>query len=191
MIIHVCRLMPAPTKKSGEEIHERSNSVQRRRPSRCSLSEFHEFGNSFRHRRVPGTSRRLWPLSSGVVPIVHFACHLDSFTHRTCQMRSKAIGLPSPKCVSSKKSVMTSPHCKNTGRHRSCRRDPRQQHDSILEEALKKRQAPCASRPGGIPSERTDLCGFVKPPNSHVEWLILKHGAFKINREDLGLSPAG
>ena len=34
---------------------------------------------------------------------------------------------------------------------------------------------------GGIPSEWTDACGFVKLPNSHAEWIIRKHGAFEID----------
>ena len=34
--------------------------------------------------------------------------------------------------------------------------------------------------PGGIPSEWSDVCGFVKPPNFHAEWLIRKHCAFEI-----------
>ena len=48
---------------------------------------------------------------------------------------------------------------------------------------------PSLSRgPGGIPSEWTDACCFVKPPKSQTECLIRKHGAFEIDREELGLS---
>ena len=35
--------------------------------------------------------------------------------------------------------------------------------------------------------EWTDVCGFVKHPNSRNEWLIRKHGAFEIDRKELGL----
>ena len=39
--------------------------------------------------------------------------------------------------------------------------------------------------PGGVPGE----CGFVKPSRSQSEWLIREHGAFEINREELGFGP--
>ena len=42
---------------------------------------------------------------------------------------------------------------------------------------------------GGIPCGWTDVCGFVKPPNSNSECLVRKHGAFEINREDFGALP--
>ena len=42
--------------------------------------------------------------------------------------------------------------------------------------------------PCGIQHAQTDVCGFVKYPNSPNEWLIRKHGAFEIGRKELGLS---
>ena len=72
-----------------------------------------------------------------------------------------------------------------------------QQHDSTLEDAFKKRQAPCASRPHRcgelvVLQVSGPVCvGFVKLPSSHVEWLNRKHGAFEIDREELGLCSKG
>ena len=47
---------------------------------------------------------------------------------------------------------------------------------------------PTPQWPGGIPSECTAVFGFVKPPKSQSEWLIRRHGAFEINRQDSGMS---
>ena len=50
---------------------------------------------------------------------------------------------------------------------------PKQHCDSTLEEALNNARLLVHPRStplwgsGGIPSEWTDVCGFVKPPNSH------------------------
>ena len=70
---------------------------------------------------------------------------------------------------------------------------PAQQFDSILEVAFKKRQDLRATQLltkalGGIPSDWSDVCDFIKPPKSQTEWLIRKHGAFKTDREESGLS---
>ena len=35
---------------------------------------------------------------------------------------------------------------------------------------------------------KTDVCCFVKPPNSQNESLVRKHGAFEIDRKELGSS---
>ena len=43
--------------------------------------------------------------------------------------------------------------------------------------------------PGAVPGEWTDVCGFIKPVNSHDMWKIRLHGAFKIPREIHGLRP--
>ena len=69
-----------------------------------------------------------------------------------------------------------------------------QQFDGTFEEAFKnaKLPVPLGSTPlwvpGGIPSEWTDVCGFVKPPRSQSGWLIRNTGAFEINLQELGLS---
>ena len=47
---------------------------------------------------------------------------------------------------------------------------------------------PPPQRSGGIPSEWTDVCGFVKPPKSQSGWLIRKYGASEIIGRYLGLS---
>ena len=39
---------------------------------------------------------------------------------------------------------------------------------------------PFCAVPEGVPSEWTDVCGFVKPPRSQSEWLVRKHGVFEI-----------
>ena len=44
-------------------------------------------------------------------------------------------------------------------------------------------------RPGGVPGERADVCGSVKPPNTDGEWEIRCHAAFEINRDVLGIRP--
>ena len=43
--------------------------------------------------------------------------------------------------------------------------------------------------PGAVPGEWTDVCGFVKPPNSCDKWKVRLHGAFTIPRGTLGLRP--
>ena len=42
---------------------------------------------------------------------------------------------------------------------------------------------------GAVAGEWTDVCGFVKPPNSCDKWKVRLHGAFTIPRETLGLRP--
>ena len=56
---------------------------------------------------------------------------------------------------------------------------PQQQLDSTIQETFKYAKLPVAA----------PLCSFVKPPKSQSEWIIRKHGAFGINREELGLRP--
>ena len=40
--------------------------------------------------------------------------------------------------------------------------------------------------PGSIPNNWADVCGFLKPPGSQKYWKV-KHGAFSIPRQALGL----
>ena len=42
--------------------------------------------------------------------------------------------------------------------------------------------------PGYFPNNRTDVCGFLKPPKSDKSWKVRKHGAFSIPRQALGLA---
>ena len=42
-------------------------------------------------------------------------------------------------------------------------------------------------RPGGMPGEWSDVCGFLKPPGSEYEWQVRLHGAFTILYSMLGL----
>ena len=73
-------------------------------------------------------------------------------------------------------------------------RSPDLQFDSALEEPFKNAKLPVPPattplwRSGGIPSEWTDVCGFVKPPKSQSGWLIRKYGASEIIGRYLGLS---
>ena len=46
---------------------------------------------------------------------------------------------------------------------------------------------PPLRRPGSIPDNWTDVCGFLKPPGSQKFWKVSKHGAFSILRQALGL----
>ena len=34
--------------------------------------------------------------------------------------------------------------------------------------------------PGGVPGDWADVCGFIKPPDSHEKWQVHLHGAFSI-----------
>ena len=43
--------------------------------------------------------------------------------------------------------------------------------------------------PGAAPGGWTDVCGFVKLPDSCDKWKVRLHGAFAILRETLGLRP--
>ena len=66
--------------------------------------------------------------------------------------------------------------------------------DNTLEEAFTNAKIPVSPAssplrgPGGIPSKWTDVCGFVKPPNSQSEWL---HGHMEHSHRSarLSLSP--
>ena len=42
-------------------------------------------------------------------------------------------------------------------------------------------------RPGGVPGDWSDVCGFLKPPGSESEWQVRMHGAFTIPNSTLGL----
>ena len=44
-------------------------------------------------------------------------------------------------------------------------------------------------RPGSIPDNWADVCGFLKPPCFDRFWKVSKHGAFSIPRKTLGLRP--
>ena len=44
-------------------------------------------------------------------------------------------------------------------------------------------------RPGSIPDNWADVCGFLKPPCSDRFWKVSKQGAFSIPRKTLGLRP--
>ena len=45
---------------------------------------------------------------------------------------------------------------------------------------------PAVLVPGGVPRERSDVCGFITPLGSETEWHIRMHGAFDILHEILG-----
>ena len=67
---------------------------------------------------------------------------------------------------------------------------------SIIEEAF----ADCALpmppgstplwRPGSIPGNWADVCGFLEPPESDRQWKVRLHGALSIHRDVLGLRPS-
>ena len=67
------------------------------------------------------------------------------------------------------------------------------QPTSIFEEALADTDFPMPPGPtplwglGAVPGEWTDVCGFVKHPNSCDVWKIRLHGAFTLPREIMGL----
>ena len=44
-------------------------------------------------------------------------------------------------------------------------------------------------RPGSIPNNLADVCGFLKPPDSDRYWKVRMHGAFSIPRKTFGLRP--
>ena len=44
-------------------------------------------------------------------------------------------------------------------------------------------------RPGSIPNNWADVCGFLEPPDSDRYWKVRLHGAFSIPRKTLGLRP--
>ena len=66
--------------------------------------------------------------------------------------------------------------------------------DSPLGEAFKNGRLPVPPSPapfwsrGGLPSEWTEVCGFVKLPHSLGHRFTRQHGAFATVREELGLS---
>ena len=64
---------------------------------------------------------------------------------------------------------------------------------SIVEEAFANTSLPIPIgptplwRPGDVPGEWADVCGFMKPPGSEEEWQIRMHGAFTIRHDTLGI----
>ena len=65
-------------------------------------------------------------------------------------------------------------------------RDPRP--ISIIEEAFVNTPTPLW-KPGGVPGEWSDVCGFLTPPppGSETDWQVRVHGAFTIPYGTLGL----
>ena len=45
----------------------------------------------------------------------------------------------------------------------------------------------CATGPGGVPGEWSDVCGFLKPPGSERDWQVRMHGAFTVPFDMLGI----
>ena len=41
--------------------------------------------------------------------------------------------------------------------------------------------------PGAVPGKWTDVCGFLKPPDSDERWKVRQHGAFSIPHEAPGI----
>ena len=70
---------------------------------------------------------------------------------------------------------------------------PEQQLDSTIKDTFKNTKLPVplgASpmwRPGCVPGEWSDVCGFLKPPDSDRYWKVRKHGVFVIPRRAVGL----
>ena len=64
---------------------------------------------------------------------------------------------------------------------------------SIIEEAFANTNLPVPPgttplwRPGGVPGEWADVCGFLKPPESETEWQVRMHGVYTIPYSALGL----
>ena len=65
---------------------------------------------------------------------------------------------------------------------------------SIIEEAVADTDLPMPLGPtplwgpGAVPSESADVCGFLKPPDSHERWKVRLHGAFSITHSTSGYS---
>ena len=61
---------------------------------------------------------------------------------------------------------------------------------SIIEEASADTnlQVPPGPTPGGVPGIWADVCGLIKPTESHDEWQVCLHGAFSIPYNALGLT---
>ena len=64
---------------------------------------------------------------------------------------------------------------------------------SIIEEAFADCDLPMPSGPtplwgpGAVPGTWSDVCGFLKPPDSYERWRVRQHGAFPIHHEALGI----
>ena len=65
----------------------------------------------------------------------------------------------------------------------------------IIEEAFADCDLPMPSGPtplwgpGAVPGTWSDVCGFLKPPDSNERWTVRQHGAFPILHEALGIRP--
>ena len=64
---------------------------------------------------------------------------------------------------------------------------------SIIEEAVADTDLPMPLGPttlwgqGAVSSESADVCGFLKPPDSHERWKVRLHGVFSITPSTLGI----
>ena len=64
---------------------------------------------------------------------------------------------------------------------------------SIIEEAFADADLPMSPGPtplwdpGAVPGEWTDVCGFLKPPDSHERWTVRMHGAFSMHHSTFDL----
>ena len=64
---------------------------------------------------------------------------------------------------------------------------------SISEEAFAHTNLPVPPRPtplwrpGGVPGDWADVCGFITPRDSHERWQVRMHGAFSISFNTLVL----
>ena len=68
-----------------------------------------------------------------------------------------------------------------------------EKHTSIIEEAVVDTDLPLPLgpttlwSPGAVPSESADVCGFLKPPDSHERWKVRLQCAFSITHSTLGI----
>ena len=64
---------------------------------------------------------------------------------------------------------------------------------SIIEEAVADCDLPLPPGspplwgPGAVPGAWSDVCGFIKPPDSSERWRVRQHGAFPVRHEALGI----
>ena len=59
----------------------------------------------------------------------------------------------------------------------------------LIVPCLRHRASHRCGRPGSIPNNWADVCGFLKPQDSQRFWKVSKHGAFSIPRRTLALRP--
>ena len=70
-----------------------------------------------------------------------------------------------------------------------------QPRDSTIQKAFANTNLPTPRgpkplwRPGGVPGERADVCGVIKPLSTENEWRTRGHGTCEINREVLSVRP--